>query len=115
MAYTSLPAGASALHEEKPPTLSDLKNHLDRMTSSTVAIPPEELTGLCHVVTSLCDAAFDVLVKAEHVRAITSLLERGAEVPVWQRPIFCDLDELTTEAVLGLQTLLGASRENGEV
>lgn len=94
-----------------PVTLSGLKSHLDSLISTPASLPPEELTGLCHVVAALCDAAFDVLVKAEHVRAITSLMERGAEVPVWQRPIFCDLDELTTEAVLGLQTLLGAESE----
>lgn len=119
MAYTSLPAGASALHEEKyPVNLSDLKTFLDQLvphhTVHAVAMLPEEIIILASTVTALCDVAFDSLVKAEHAMAIASLLGSSSMFPR-QHPVLSELDRLTAEAVIGLQTLLGVSRESGEV
>ena len=116
MANTSLPAGASALHEENtyPVTLSDLKTLLEEritlMGADYVMLFPEEISALARTVNALCDVAFDALVKAEHAGAIASLLESSSLFPQ-QYPVLSELDNLTTDAVQGLRALLGCTEE----
>jgi hypothetical protein len=116
MANTSLPAGASALHEENtyPVTLSDLKTFLERLvphrTVHAVAMSPEDVFALVRAVNALCDVAFDALVRAEHAGAITSLLESSSMFPQ-QHPVLSELDNLTADAVQGLRALLGCTED----
>lgn len=116
MADTSLPAGASALHEENtyPVTLSDLKTFLEQLephhTVNAVALFPEEITALVRAVNALCDVAFDALVKAEHAGAIASLLGSSDMFPR-QHPVLSELDNLSADAVQGLRALLGCTEE----
>lgn len=116
MANTSLPAGASALHQENtyPVTLSDLKTFLERLvphhTVHAVALSPEDIHALAHAVNALCDVAFDALVKAEHAGAITSLLGSSDMFPR-QHPVLSELDNLSADAVQGLRALLGCTEE----
>ena len=119
MANTSLPAGASALHEENtyPVTLSDLKTFLEEqlnpMGADYVKLFPDDVSALVSTVKALCDVAFDTLAKAEHAGAITSLLESSRHFPTRQYPVLSELDDLTADAVQGLRTLLGCGEDEG--
>lgn len=116
MANTSLPAGASALHQENtyPVTLSDLKTFMEEqlnpMGADHVKLFPEDISALVRTVNALCDVAFDALVKAEHAGAISSLLESSSLFPQ-QHPVLFELDNLTADSVQGLRTLLGCTEE----